>query len=406
MRAKLSHAVAIYVSLALPLVGGCSARKGQPGPVDASINNSAEAGETAALEAALATQSKEVVDLNAEIDRLRSREDQLTDQLKQALRSRPGKTISDQPKPGDSTPAAEATIKKLQDDLRIERQKRTQLEQQLAHLKVETSKPPIPETAGVAPAKPIPPALLPAPPHPIAEAEIPNEHIQPAAPEAPPVPVVAARPSRVEAPPPPNDLARALPLPSGEQAGEVASLRTRGIEQETKHQEAMASLSQVLDADRRRQEDLEAQLVALQTGAPGTEGAVSADSAEVHHLRTRLEDERRKNAELTAKLKLAGRVTDLVFRMQNQAAPQPPAPSQGSRFPEISQMGPDGPGPNSPHQPYTNEDGEVHQPIPPRERNIEGPDQIGGPQQNEVPQAEVPPVFPQGDVQTEETTQD
>ena len=36
------------------------------------------------------------------------------------------------------------------------------------------------------------------------------------------------------------------------------------------------------------------------------------------------------------------------------------------RYPEVTQMGPGGPGPNSEHQPYTNEEGEVHQPIPPQ----------------------------------------
>jgi hypothetical protein len=410
MRANLSHAIAIYVSVAVALLSGCTAKRGQAGPVEPMVSDSAEAGETAALEAALTAQTKEVADLNGEIDRLRQREDELTQRLKQALRSRPGKTISDRPKAGEAAPAPEATIKQLQDELRNERQRRVQLEQQLNQMRVETSKPPLPVTAGVEPAKPIPPALLPPAAQPIAETSLPEEEIAP-----PPAPVVHAAPQietappQVEAPPPAHEVTRAMPLPSGDEAAEIASLRTRGVEQESKHQEAMASLSQVLDADRRRQEDLEAQIVALRTGAPGTEGAVSGDSNEVHHLRSRLEEERRKNAELMAKLKLAGRVTDLVFRMQNQGAPapasQPPLPPR-SHFPQVSQTGPDGPGPNSPHQPYTNDEGEVNQPIVPRSRDVEAPDEIDGPEQNEVPQAEVPPVFDDGPNVVEETTQD
>jgi hypothetical protein len=197
-------------------------------------------------------------------------------------------------------------------------------------------------------------------------------------------------------------------VPSSDVAAEVAALRTRGIEQETQHQDAMASLAQVLDADRKRQEDLEAQIIALRTGAPGTEGAVAADSNEVRHLQNRLEEERRKNAELTAKLKLAGRVTDLVFRMQNQANPQAAAPAN-PRFPQVSQQDDRGPGglrgPNAPNQPYINEEGNVNQPSGPRVPNVR-PRGAGNPDQAEVPQVEQPPVFPDGPVQTEETTQD
>lgn len=427
MRAKLI--VAIFVSLAMALLAGCTASRAPAGQSETIVLT--DHGDTAALEAELATQSKEVTDLNAEIDRLRSREAELTDQLKQALRSRPGKTISEKPKTADAatSPAAETTIKQLQDELKVERQKRVQLESQLAQLKRETSQPPIPPVAGVAPAQPIAPAPpvkqmaeapLPEPPHPIAEAELPAERIEPAAPP-PPAEPVADHATQI-APPPPHEVAqevdRNLPASHGEEAVQIAALRTRGIEQETAHQEAMTSLAHVLDADRRRQEDLEAQLVALRSGAPGTEGAVTADTNEVHHLRSRLEEERRKNAELMAKLKLAGRVTDLVFRMQNQGsppgvgAPRPQSVPPGApRPPEVSQMardpmGPDGPGPNSPHQPYTNEEGEVNQPIAPRARDFRGPDRVDGPDQLEVPQAEVPGVFPEGDVQTEETTQD
>jgi hypothetical protein len=182
----------------------------------------------------------------------------------------------------------------------------------------------------------------------------------------------------------------------------VAALRERGIEQETRHQEAMTGLARVLDADRRRQEDLEAQIVSLRGGAPGTEGAVAADTNEVHHLRTRLQEERRRNAELTAKLKLASRVTDLVFRMQNQGGSQA-VPPVVPPPPRVSQRDP---GPNAPDQPYIDRRGEVNQPAAPREPAVAPPDAVEEAVEPEVPHVEVPPMFPRGEVETEEVTQD
>lgn len=411
MRANLFSAVAICVCLAAPFFGGCAARKGQAG-ADTMASTSTEVGENATLQAELGQRNQEVTDMRAEIAQLRQHEDDLTQRLKQALRNSPGKTISDHPQRGEpAQPAQEASIKELQDELRRERQKRMQLEQQLARLKAETSSPPFPAAAAVPAAKPVEPVAESHPaevalpvPKPLAESDLASEPPAPAPlhVEAPP-PHVEAPPAQIEPPPPRHDLARDA-VPSSDVAAEVAALRTRGIEQESQHQEAMASLSQVLDADRKRQEDLEAQIIALRTGAPGTEGAVAADSNEVRHLQTRLEEERHKNAELTAKLKLAGRVTDLVFRMQNQANPQAAPP----RNPQVSQQdnfGPAGPGPNAPNQPYTNEEGNVHQPSGPRVPNVR-PRDAGNPDQAEVPQIEQPPVFPDGPVQTEETTQD
>ncbi len=440
IRAERVGTIAIYVCLAASFVGGCAAPKGQSGLGSSNSDTAALEAELQQRNAELGERDQEVGDLKAEIDRRRQHEEDLTERLKQALRSSPGKTIVDHPTTGESAARVdEATIKQLQNELRAERQKRAELEHQLAQLKTETSSPPL--SAGVAaPAAPIVPAksieepaaevAKPAsPPHevpppaphevvkidvpqlaappPVIETELPAEHVEP-----PPPPVPAPAPV-VEAPPPPAPPPAPVQAPPSQAAEyttttttstetvevEVVALRTRGVEQETHHQEVMASLAQVLDSDRRKQEDLEAQIIALRTGAPGTEGAVAADGNEVTHLRSRLEQERRKNAELTAKLKLAGRVTDLVFRMQNQGRPQAAQP-----FPQLSQQQ-GGPGPNAPNQPYINQDGEVNQPIDPRVPNVR-PRDVGGPDQNDVPQIEQPPVFPDGPVETEETTQD
>ena len=347
MRANQWIATPFRLALAALLFAGCAAQSSQP-PVPLLVIDGTAGGETAALEAELNERNREVEDLKAEIDHLRLREEDLTERLKVALRRSPGKTLSDTPRETAGAPSSDETIKQLQERLRGERAKRQQLESQLAQLRVETSSPPIPEARPIQPpseaAKPSADATVPPPLVPLEVVDLTQE--EPAA-----------------APPPPPSTLDQL------QDGEVAALRTRGIEQETRHQEAIASLARILDADRRRQEDLEAQIAALSSGAPGTAGALAADSNELAHLRGRLEEERRRNAELMAKLKLAGRVTDLVFRMQQQPAPAAPAAPAYPRYSQEDLFG----NPNAPDQPYTDDEGNVHQPIAPEVPDVRGP---------------------------------
>lgn len=406
MRANQLIAVPFWAGAAL-ITGACTPASSRP-PVEIVVIEAGPEGDAAALRAELGERSREVEDLKAEIDHLRLREEDLTERLRQALRRSPGRTISDRPLETEGA-ASEATIRDLQATLRDERAKRQKLETQLAQLRIETSTPPLPDARPLAvpepeieAPEPVVEASLPPPAAPLEEDVLEEVVSEEPAEPAPPLQVAAVSPPPYPAPEP--RASSALP-PGAGLTVEIEALRMRGIEQETRHQEAIANLARVLDADRRRQEDLEAQLAALSSGAPGTEGALAADSNELSHLRGRLEEERRRNAELTAKLKLAGRVTDLVFRMQQQpqAAPaQAPPPA----YPRYSQQDlfPD---PNAADQPYIDREGNVNQPIAPEVPAVEAPEGVGEVGQPSVPGVEQPGVFgDRGPVVVEEVTQD
>jgi hypothetical protein len=88
----------------------------------------------------------------------------------------------------------------------------------------------------------------------------------------------------------------------------------------------LASIQQDLEASKRREAALRE---TLQDSMPGDHGAGLADAlsglrAENSALQLRLDEEHRRNTDLTAKLQLATRVTDLIFRMQ-AAGTQPVA---------------------------------------------------------------------------------
>ena len=92
----------------------------------------------------------------------------------------------------------------------------------------------------------------------------------------------------------------------------------------------MASIRQDLEASREREAELRATLERTQ-GSDGAalSGEVTGLRAENAALQRRLDEEHKRNQALAQKLKLAGRVTDLIFKMQSsgavQAAPALPA---------------------------------------------------------------------------------
>ena len=92
---------------------------------------------------------------------------------------------------------------------------------------------------------------------------------------------------------------------------EVAALKER-------QRRVLASIQQDLAASQQRETELR---TALEQSS-GSDGVSLADSvtnlrAENAALQRRLDEEHRQNGELTSKLKLAGRVTDLIFKMQS-----------------------------------------------------------------------------------------
>jgi hypothetical protein len=110
------------------------------------------------------------------------------------------------------------------------------------------------------------------------------------------------------------------------QAAAAAPDRAPGNEEiealKERQRRVLASIQQDLEASKRREAALRE---ALQDSAPGDRGASLVDAvsglrAENSALQLRLDDEHRRNADLTAKLQLATRVTDLIFRMQTAGA--------------------------------------------------------------------------------------
>ncbi len=109
----------------------------------------------------------------------------------------------------------------------------------------------------------------------------------------------------------------------------------------------MESFNRSLAASQQRTADLERQLAASQAAAaaaaagaaanpaPGqpvpvaapSEGETASVRAENSALRARLDEEHRRTEELAAKLRVATRVTDLIFKMQAQQAQAQPARS-------------------------------------------------------------------------------
>jgi DNA repair exonuclease SbcCD ATPase subunit len=92
---------------------------------------------------------------------------------------------------------------------------------------------------------------------------------------------------------------------------EVAALKER-------QRRVLASIQQDLAASQQRETELRTALE-QQDGAGGVSLADSVTSlrSENTALQRRLDDEHRQNRELASKLKLAGRVTDLIFKMQS-----------------------------------------------------------------------------------------
>jgi septal ring factor EnvC (AmiA/AmiB activator) len=88
---------------------------------------------------------------------------------------------------------------------------------------------------------------------------------------------------------------------------------------QTQRQAVVDNLTRSLAASQERTAELEAQLAAR-----GTDGDVTAMRAENAALRTQLDEEHRHTEQLASKLKMAARVTDLIFKLQAQRPSAPP----------------------------------------------------------------------------------
>ena len=100
---------------------------------------------------------------------------------------------------------------------------------------------------------------------------------------------------------------------SGNDSEEVAALKER-------QRRVLASIQQDLAASQQREGELRAALTQQDDDGVSLADSVTSLRAENAALQTRLDDEHRQNRELASKLKLAGRVTDLIFKMQSSGA--------------------------------------------------------------------------------------
>ncbi len=285
----------------------------------------AERDHAIALKTALEDSAAEIAKLRTEVGQVRAREAELRSTLEQARGQAPSAA-----KPPSSPQAPSKLladrIASLEQEISRERQRRSELETELARLKEETSSRPF-ATAGKGDG----------------DIELLRRQLDEERSER----------RRLmgefnEIQDKAREATRGQPAAATTSSPVVRALRARLIELESRQQEAMVSLARTIAADRKREEQLTEQLSAatVQVERPApvapvapivaaiTDSGVTAAGAEAAgenaRLRSMLEEERQRNAELHAKLKLASRVTDLLFRMQKQesdGAP-PPAPKQ------------------------------------------------------------------------------
>jgi DNA repair exonuclease SbcCD ATPase subunit len=88
---------------------------------------------------------------------------------------------------------------------------------------------------------------------------------------------------------------------------------------QSEKEQIITNLNKSLAASQQRASALENEIVTLRQSSSSTDGTTLR--AENSSLRTRLDDERRRTEDLEAKLRVAARVTDLIFRMQSQEGP-------------------------------------------------------------------------------------
>jgi hypothetical protein len=107
--------------------------------------------------------------------------------------------------------------------------------------------------------------------------------------------------------------------PHGVPSEEVEALKER-------QRRVLASIAQDLQASQQRETELRETLARSQgSDGPAIADQVTALRSENSALQARLEDEHQHNRDLSAKLQVATRVTDLIFKMRT-AGTQPPGP--------------------------------------------------------------------------------
>ncbi len=283
------------------LNSGCAAGTAQhrtaPAERNLEAQLAAERQRSASLQQALEESAREIAKLQTKVARLKAREAKLAATLarREATPPAPGKV--------PARASAGDTVERLQRELERERARRAAVERELERLRAETTAPLF------GPAEADAEAL---------RGELEKER-------------EARRALLAQLTDLQRRAARAAPQQekhlAGAQAAEAVGLRARLVELETRQQELMASMARTLAADHKREQELLQRLREASrdlrdrtaTGASAERGPVeSGIAAENARLRALLEEERERNARLAAKLKVASRVTELIFRLRQQ----------------------------------------------------------------------------------------
>jgi chromosome segregation ATPase len=115
-----------------------------------------------------------------------------------------------------------------------------------------------------------------------------------------------------------QQVVHAPPPAAAETTAENAELQARLESLRAEKESITESFNRSLAASQQRTAELERQLAASQAAAASGDGDAASVRADNQALRARLDEEHRRTEELAAKLRVATRVTDLIFKMQAQ----------------------------------------------------------------------------------------
>jgi hypothetical protein len=291
-----------------PVVGSGGAA---PTAEDSTRATGDAAPDEAALRQQLAARDREIVQLRSQVEEAQARENDMRASLEEATRKLGGDAAdASRGRFGSAAVSAQGTdagdrpdvvLAALRAALSQEQERREIVENQLNRLKEETSAtyigPRVPEADYLA----IKQELV------LLRQSLEDER--------------AARERLASATPPTKDGAAVDPAVQAAVA-ESADLRVRLRNLQEERDSIVAALNNNLMTSQRRVTELEQQLGAARAATTQAEAAAAANgmSAENTTLRTLLDEERRRTQALTAKLKLAARVNDLIFKLQAQQA--------------------------------------------------------------------------------------
>jgi vacuolar-type H+-ATPase subunit I/STV1 len=318
-----------FVLTALPvLLAGCAGAAGNMtllSPADDQVLYTAarklayEQQRSGALERELRHRNSEVRQLSVEVRTLRQRNTELTDALDLALAWR-GELML----PASGGPAPDAVARALRNELRLERERRSSAEEQLARLRAETSTSPYGDEAAAKADDDRSPAE-------VADLRAAKEDIADLQ--------LALEAQRLERERLADEL-RALQQRATEVGtdsedsprNETVVLRSQLARLREEQEAAIDGFSRYLVETERRTAELERQLqdaraqATALAQAPGGDATTVAVRTENAELRAQLEEEQQRTEALAEKLELARRVTDLIFKMQAQEKAAPAAP--------------------------------------------------------------------------------